>query len=190
MRRSFSRGRETRVGTAPRDTRSRGLLFPPEKKKTVHPLLGGSRARAGFFFTGAPSVMMRLLAQDEQAEKAAGLHGRRRRVAPLDEEKALPPLPEVHRRAPAHAPMPPNNAANARSLARRRNERRLRELQENGRIPTEEAREAYKQVHDLSVHEWLKKRSVKAVPRTELRCGPSRRMPRTSCCRAASRRIL
>ena len=91
---------------------------------------------------------------DEEAERAAGLTGGRRRVAPLNED-APEPLP---RRAGGKPRAPPKV----------RQERLLRALQENKRLPQDDAREARRQAQACEVHNWLKKHSNKAVPRTEL----------------------
>ena len=102
--------------------------------------------------------MLRLIAGDEAAEKAYGLKGGRRRVAPLNEETPRPPPPLPQNLGPRPTQRSP----------RARNERMLREMREQKRLSALERGEAYRQVRQEQVHSWLKKHSIKAVPRTEL----------------------
>ena len=105
---------------------------------------------------------MRLIAADEEAERAAGFGGGRRRVPALNEYAPRPPRPLKG------APLPPAHRPTSRGGHHGRNARRLRALREKQRLTGREAKEAYRQIRDHNVHNWLKKHSCKAVPRTDL----------------------
>jgi len=110
--------------------------------------------------------MLRLLAEDDRSSAAAGL-GPRKRMMPLDVERARPRVLD----AEALPPPPPQNAGPhpKRSDRSATLERKVRQLQQQQkRLPAVDAREAHRQVQNHEVHTWLKKHSGKAVPRTEL----------------------
>lgn len=111
--------------------------------------------------------MLRLIQEDRSREDAAGLGGRSRIVADAASSRSVTSVQQLaaqHEYSMGIRQLAAPHPEMKRVMKRDRVAAKL----PRHRLPTVDRAEASRQVHNQQVHDWLKKHSRKAVPRSEL----------------------